>query len=150
MADEMKPDVFEEERVFKKRTYERRQFSLSVDGKEYKGYFHDGEIQWLNPHPKQDLGDEQLDSLETEIHELMEERGVKDETDDIQIKPMFDDKPHDDHVFKLTIQGNEYTGVFRDGQLQWHDPKPTHKLKEKRVKKIEGKIYEKVKEKKKE
>lgn len=147
MADEfkVKPDVFEEVPVFKKRPHERRQFALSVDGKEYKGYFHDGEIQWLNPHPKQDLGEEQLKSLETEIHELMEEHRGEDEPDDIQIKPMFDDKPHEGHVFKLTVQGNEYTGFFRDEEIQWLDPKPRHTLKDYRVEKIEEKIYEKVK-----
>lgn len=146
MADdfEVKPNELEVEQIFEERMYERHLFKLSINENEYKGHFHEGEIQWLNPHPKQDLGEEQLKSLEAQIHELMQERGVEDETDDLEIKPMFDDKTHEGHIFKLTIQGNEYTGVFHEGQIQWLHPTPRRKFKENHVEKIEEKIHEKA------
>lgn len=146
MADdiELKPSELEVEPIFEGRTYERHLFKFSINGNEYKGHFHEGEIQWLNPHPKQDLGEEQLKSLEDQIHELMLDHGIENETDDIEIKPMFDDNPHDGHIFKLTIQGNEYTGVFHNGQIQWLHPKPTRKFNEDHIEKIEEKIHEKI------
>lgn len=63
------------------RTYERHQFSLSIDGKEYKGNYHEGAINWLHPHPKQDVGIEQLDQLEDNVHQMLEYHGVKEEVE---------------------------------------------------------------------
>lgn len=48
--------------------HERLHFSLDVEGKEYQGHYHDGEIQWLNPHPQNAIGDGQLESIESDIH----------------------------------------------------------------------------------
>lgn len=139
-------DDFDVKPVYDERTYERHQFSLTVDGNKYKGDFHDGEIQWLHPHPKQYLEEDHLKSVEDEIHELIGEYGIKDETDDILVKPMFDNQTHEAHKFKLRIQGDEYTGVFRNGEVQWFHPKPRRKLKDERVKKVEEKAQEIIKE----
>ncbi|MEK3889435.1 HicA family toxin-antitoxin system [Bacillus sp. FSL K6-3431] len=149
MADdsEVKANDLEVEPIFEGRTYERHLLKLSINENEYKGHFHEGEIQWLNPNPKQDLGEKQLKSLEAQIHQLMQERGIEDETDDLEIKPMFDDKNHEGHIFKLTIQGKEYTGVFHEGQIQWLHPTPRRKFKGNRVEKIEEKIHEKIQKK---
>ncbi|CAM4024069.1 hypothetical protein [Lederbergia lenta] len=146
MADdfELKPNELEVEPIFEGRTYERHQFKFSINENEYTGHFHKGEIQWLNPHPKQDLGEEQLKSLETQIYQLMQEHGIADETEDLEIKPMFDDKPQEAHIFKLTIQGNEYKGVFHEGKIQWLHPTPKRNFKEEHVEKIEEKIHEKM------
>ncbi|MBR3119423.1 HicA family toxin-antitoxin system [Oceanobacillus profundus] len=137
-------DNFEVEQIFEDRTYERHQFKLKVHGNQYVGNFHDGEIQWLNPHPQQDLGDAYLKAVELEVHRLLDEHGVKDETDDIEVKPLFADQTHDVHQFKLSIQGNEYKGIFRDDEIRWFHPKPERHLKDERVEKVEVMVQEKI------
>lgn len=124
--------------------YERHQFKLTVDGNEYVGNFHENEINWLHPHPKQDLGETYLKAVEAEVHRLLDEHGVKDEIDDMEVKPMFIDQTHDIHEFKLMIQGNEYKGIFRDDDIQWYHPKPSRYIEDERVKKVEEKVQEKI------
>lgn len=143
-------DNFEVKHVYKERTYERHQFTFSIDGKEYKGDFHEGEIQWLHPHPQQDLSEEQLNWIEDEVHRLLGEHGVKElEDEDIDITSMFDKQTHEAHQFKLTILGDEFKGIVRGGRLEWFHPKPRRKLEDAHVEKIEEKVHEKVKEHKK-
>lgn len=145
-----KVDNFEVKNVYKKRTYERHQFTFSINGKEYKGDFHEGEIHWLNPHPKQDLTEAQQIWIEQEVHRLLGEHGVKElEDEDIDVTPMFDKQTHEAHQFKLSILGEEFKGIVRAGKLEWFHPKPRRKLKDKHVEKIEEKVHEKVEEHKK-
>ena len=138
-------DEFEIESVFEDRTYERHQFKFKLDGCEYKGNFHDGEIQWLNPHPKQSVGEAKLKAVEIEVHALLGEHGVKDEAEDIEVKRLFTDRNHEALEFKLKIQGEEYKGLFRDDKIEWFYPKPQQKVKEEHVEKVEEKIQEKIK-----
>ena len=45
---------------------------LLLKGVEFKGHFHQSEIEWMHPHPKQKLKDEHVEAIETieaEIHE---------------------------------------------------------------------------------
>lgn len=141
-------DDFEIEHLFEDRPYERHQFKFKIDGNEYKGNFHDGEIQWLNPHPKQVVGEARLQAVEIEVHALLGEHGVKDEADaeGIEVKKLFPNRKYEAHEFKLKIQGEEYKGLFRDDQIEWFHPKPQQKIKEERVEKVEEKIHEKIKE----
>lgn len=60
------------EQVFEGKPHERQQFILKVDGDEFKGFVHNGEIQWFHPHPKQTLKDEHVEAIETEIQEKVE------------------------------------------------------------------------------
>ena len=55
--------------AFEDRPHERRQVILKVHGEEFKGFVHEGEIQWFHPHPHQKLKDEHVEAIETEIHE---------------------------------------------------------------------------------
>jgi hypothetical protein len=55
--------------VFEDRPHERRQGILKVEGAEFKGFVHEGEIDWFYPHLKQKLKDEHVEAIETEIHE---------------------------------------------------------------------------------
>lgn len=139
-------DDFEIEPLYEDRPYERHQFKFKIDGNEYKGDFHDGEIHWLNPHPKQVVGEARLKSVEIEIHALLGEHGVKDDAEDIEVKKLFPNRNYEAHEFKLKIQGEEYKGLFRDDQIEWFYPKPQQKLEEERVEKVEEKIHEKIKE----
>lgn len=139
-------DKFEVEPVFEYRQHERHQFRLVIDGRNFKGDFNDGEIQWLNPHPKQYVGAEELRAVEIEVHELLGARGIKDETDDMEIEPMLNNSARQLHMFKLKIQGEEFKGTFKNGEIEWFHPKPRRKLKEERVEKVEEKVQEKMKE----
>lgn len=142
-------DDFEVKHVYKERTYERHQFSFSIDGKKYKGDFHEDQIHWLHPHPKQDLDKEQLNWIEQEVQRLLGEHGVKEIDDEnIDITPMFEKQIHEAHQFKLTILGDEFRGIIRDGKLEWFHPKPRRKFKDSHVEKIEEKVHEKVEEQK--
>lgn len=139
-------DEFEVEPVFENRTYERHQFGLSIDGRKYKGDYHEGEITWLNPHPQQDVGEAELKAVENKVHELLEAHGVSNETDRMEIEPMLVDHSRELHMFKLKIQGEEFKGIFKDGEIEWFHPKPRRKMKDERVEEVEEKVHEKMKE----
>lgn len=64
-------DDFEVDHLFEGQVHERPQFSLNVEGHEFKGMVHDGEIRWYHPHPQQKLEDEHLDAIESKVHDLM-------------------------------------------------------------------------------
>ncbi|WP_142826283.1 hypothetical protein [Planococcus soli] len=53
--------------VFEDKAYKRLQFSLNVQGEQYKGFIHEDEIQWFHPQPKQKLKEEQMEAIEAEI-----------------------------------------------------------------------------------
>jgi hypothetical protein len=59
---------FEVTPAFEERMHERQQFTLVVDEEEFKGFVHDGEIQWFHPQPKQKLGEKHVEAIESEIH----------------------------------------------------------------------------------
>lgn len=136
--------------VYPLRTYERHQFSFSIDGKEYKGDYHDEMIEWLHPHPKQDVDEEQFDLIEAKVYKMLGFHGVKDDIEDIEIGRMLN-KAHtfsDAHRFKLKTQGEEFKGVFRDDNIDWFHPKPQGKLEHDEIEDLEKKVHEKVKEQK--
>lgn len=126
--------------------HERHQFSFSIGGKEYKGDYHDGIIDWLNPHPKQDVDKEQLKLIEAKVHKMLGVHGVKDETENIEIEPILKEHSQEAHQFKLRIQGEEYKGLLRNENIEWFHPKPRRKLKNNKVEELEKKVHEKVKE----
>lgn len=141
-------DDFEVEKIYDNRIYERNQFSFSLDGKEYKGDYLEGQIQWLNPHPKQDLGEEQLLWVETEVHRLLDDTiadSGDEEFDEFEVTTMFDQQVHEAHQFKLLIDGEEYKGLVRHGKLEWFHPKPRRKLNNAKVEKIEKQVQQKMK-----
>lgn len=138
-------DNFEVESKYEDRQHERHQFKLVINERRYKGDYHDGIIHWLNPHPKQDVDPEELQAVEAEIHELLGAHGIKDETDDLEVEPMLNNQSRQLHMFKLKLNGEEFKGVFRNGEVEWFHPKPRRKLNDERVEKVEEKVQEKMK-----
>ena len=55
--------------AFEGRLHERLQFKIQIQGEEYKGFVHEGEIQWFHPHPQQELKNEHVQAIEVDIHE---------------------------------------------------------------------------------
>ncbi|ARF18859.1 HicA family toxin-antitoxin system [Sporosarcina ureae] len=140
-------DDFEAEKVFEDRHYERIQFKLILEGRKYKGDYHDGEIHWLHPHPKQDVGEEEIIAIEDKVLELLSEQGIRNEADNIEIeRSISSNQARPLQIFKLKIQGEEFKGTFINGEIEWFHPKPRRKLKEERVKKIEEDVQKKLKD----
>lgn len=140
-------DNFEVEPVFQSRQHERHQFKLVIDGRNYKGDYLNGEIHWLNPHPKQSVDESKLASVEAEIHDLLDEYGIDDHMDEIEVEEISNSQARQLHKFKLKIQGEYFKGVFfEDGEIEWFHPKPRRKLKDERVDEIEEKVQQKIKE----
>ena len=55
--------------AFEDRPHERRQVTFKVDGDEYRGFVHNGDIQWFHPQPKHKLNEKHIEAIEAEIHE---------------------------------------------------------------------------------
>jgi len=142
-------DSFDVKKVYEKRMHERQRFSFSLNGKEFKGNFHNNEIQWLNPHPKQDVDANHLEWIEGEIHRLLGEDEGLEEVGDMEVKPFLENQSHEAHQFKLRIEDEEFKGIIRDGSLEWFHPKPRRKVNNDKVEKVEKKLHDKVKEQKK-
>ncbi|WHX50920.1 hypothetical protein QNH46_09885 [Paenibacillus woosongensis] len=60
--------------LFEDTPHERKQFSLQMQGNEYKGFVHKGEVHWFHPQPHQKFEDEVLEVLESKIHEKVERK----------------------------------------------------------------------------
>lgn len=148
--DEPELKDFAVESVFEDRFYERYAFTFKVDGHEFKGYFHEDEIQWLHPHPKQLIGEEKVDSIEAMIHKLMAQYGISSDAKELEVKPVFEDKSYKRHQFTLKVQGEQYKGFVHEDEIQWFHPQPKQKLKEGQVEAIEAEIHEKFADYKKE
>lgn len=143
-----KPELenFEVETVFENRVHERHAFTFKVQGDEFKGHFHEGEIHWLHPHPKQMIGEDKIEIIERTIHSLMRQYGVSKEIKDLEIKPAFEDRIHERQQFSFQVQGEEFKGFVHEGEIQWFHPQPKHKLEDDLVQAIESEIHEKVAE----
>lgn len=138
-------DKFEVEPIFEARQHERHQFKLVIEGKKFKGDYTDGEIKWLNPHPKQVISEEELESVEAEVHRLLDQQGVRDETDEMEVEPLLKKQASNMQMFKLKINGEEFKGTFHNGEIDWFHPKPRRKLDDERVEKVEKKVYDEMK-----
>lgn len=62
---------FEVKPMFEEQIHERQQFTLNIQGEHYQGIFHDGEIHWFHPHPKNTLEDDHLQAVEAKVQKLL-------------------------------------------------------------------------------
>ena len=141
--DEPELKNFAVESVFADRYYERYAFTFKVEDHKFKGYFLKDEIQWLHPHPKQLIGEEKVDAIETMIHKLMAQYGISSDMKELEVHPVFEDKAYKRHQFTLKVQGEKYKGFVQEDEIQWFHPQPKQKLKEEQVEAIEAEIHEK-------
>lgn len=123
--------------------HKRHEFSFNVDGDEFKGHFHEGEITWMHPYPKQIIGEEKETKIENTIRELLGEHGISSWMNEIEMKRAFEDKLHERRQVTLKVQGQEFRGFVHEGEIHWFHPQPKQKLKEGHVEAIETEIYEK-------
>ncbi len=144
MSDKNELEEFEVEPVFENRLHERYEFAVKVHGSEFKGHFHNEEIQWLQPHPRQMIGDDKTDALAKSIYKLMKEHSTTSGVKDIELTPAFEGRLHERQQFTIQIQGEEYKGFVHEGEIQWFHPHPHQELKDEHVQAIEAEIHEKI------
>ncbi|MGM8212947.1 DUF5342 family protein [Virgibacillus sp. W0430] len=139
-------DDFEMKTLYTDRTYERQRFSFSFNGKEYEGDFYKGSIQWLHPHPQQDVDASQLEWIEAFLYRLVRKQESNETIDGIEIKPMLESNSQEVYQFQLTIEEEVYKGIIRHGKLEWFHPKPRRKLTDAHVDKVEENVHTKIKD----
>lgn len=144
MSFENELEKFGLEPIFEDRIYERYEFTVKVQGDEFKGHFHNDEIQWLQPQPGQMIGNDKADTLEKSIYKLMKEYSTTSSVKDVELTPAFEGKLHERQQFTIQIQGKEYKGFVHEGEIQWFHPHPHQELKDEHVQAIEAEIHEKV------
>jgi len=144
MSFENELEKFGLEPVFEERLYGRYEFTVKVGGDEFKGHFHNEEIQWLQPQPRQMIGDDKTDTLEKSIYKLMNEHRTTSEGKDVELTVAFEGRLHERQQFTIQIQGEEYKGFVHEGEIQWFQPHPQQELKNEHVQAIEAEIHEKV------
>lgn len=135
---------FEVETLYENRVHERLEFTFKVDGEEFKGHFHNDDIHWLNPHPKQKIGMSEIEKIETTIHSLISDYGMSKEVQGLKIKPMFEDATHERQQISLQVQGEEFKGFVHNGSIHWFHPQPQQKLEVDHVEVMESEIHQKV------
>ncbi|WP_223254441.1 hypothetical protein [Bacillus sp. HNG] len=59
--------------MFEDQVHERHQFTISVDGSDYQGLIHEGEIHWFHPHPKHTFEESHVEAIESQVHEKISE-----------------------------------------------------------------------------
>ncbi|MFS0593839.1 DUF5342 family protein [Cytobacillus horneckiae] len=135
---------FEVETVFENRVHQRYAFTFNVQGDEFRGHYHEDEIQWLHPHPKQMIGESKVDAIEATIHKLMGQYGISSGIKNFELKQAFEERIHERQQFTLQVHGEEYKGFIHKGEIQWFHPQPKQKLDTPHVQAIESEIHEKV------
>jgi hypothetical protein len=56
------------------------------------------------------------------------------------LTPLFEDQVNERFQFKVSVDGNEYQGIFQDDEVQWFQPQPTNIIEEDEVTFIEANI----------
>ncbi|KOO49933.1 DUF5342 family protein [Viridibacillus arvi] len=50
---------------------ERFQFKINIEGNDYRGIFHDREVQWFHPQPHSKIEKDEFNFVEAKVHNLM-------------------------------------------------------------------------------
>ena len=53
--------------------HERLHFEVTLDNKEYQGYYKEGEVSWFQMQPDQENHEMKIEDLEAEVHKRMNE-----------------------------------------------------------------------------
>jgi hypothetical protein len=57
--------------LFQNQINERFSFSLNYQGNDFQGIYHEGVINWFNPHPLNKIELQQLDRVESSVADKM-------------------------------------------------------------------------------
>ncbi len=141
-----KPELknFEVETAFEDSAHERHVFTVTINGNEYKGHFHDEKIHWFHPHPQQTLDEVKLKKVETSIHKLLNKHGVSSGIEEFEIDKAFEDRMHERYQFTLQVFGEEFKGFVHEEEIQWFHPHPKQRLEDEHVQAIESDVQKMV------
>jgi len=64
------------------------------------------------------------------------------EIENIDVKKMFEDQVHERHHFKVNIKGDEYAGIYHNGEVQWFNPQPRNTIEDEHIDNVESSIHE--------
>ncbi|VEF47491.1 Uncharacterised protein [Bacillus freudenreichii] len=59
-------------------------------------------------------------------------------------KTLFKNQYHERYQFVLKYKGNDFKGLYHNGEITWFNPQPLNYLKEKRLDKVETKVHKKM------
>ncbi|WP_394234401.1 DUF5342 family protein [Niallia oryzisoli] len=63
-------------------------------------------------------------------------------SDNMDVKKLFEDQVHERHHFKVTIKGEEYSGIYHKGEVQWFNPQPRNIHEDEHIDEVESSIHE--------
>lgn len=123
------------EPLFEGGIHERYKFSVNIQGDEFRGIYHEGEIDWYRPHPNLEKG--LVQAVETKVRNVMQKQGiqmaenidaqlVENVAETIELKTLFEGQVHERYRFTLNFQGNEFQGIYHKGKIHWFNPQPNH------------------------
>ena len=58
--------------LFEDQIHERFSFVINYQGNEYQGLYHEGVINWFNPQPLNEIGEKQLEIIESKVTEKID------------------------------------------------------------------------------
>ncbi|RDU36831.1 hypothetical protein DRW41_11860 [Neobacillus piezotolerans] len=56
--------------MFEDQHHERHKFKVTAKGMDFRGIMHKGEINWFHPYPHRHFEEEDVQVIETRVHEL--------------------------------------------------------------------------------
>ncbi|MCG7336900.1 YheE family protein [Sporosarcina sp. ACRSM] len=59
-------------------------------------------------------------------------------------KELFQDQTHEWFSFSVLIQGNEFQGLYHEGDINWFNPQPCHKLEAEQLQQLESNVSNKM------
>jgi hypothetical protein len=60
------------------------------------------------------------------------------------IKELFKNQIHERYLFSLNCRGNNYQGIYHDGNISWFNTHPLTELKEMHLKLLESKVNDRM------
>ena len=84
------------------------------------------------------------DEIENKIHELLGQHGISSPLQDIEMKQVFEDRPHERRQFILKVEETSSKDLFTKEKSNGFILIQHQKLKDEHVEAIETEIHEKV------
>ncbi|TQR18804.1 hypothetical protein [Psychrobacillus soli] len=121
------------------------QFSFSFQDNTFKGHYKDGEINWFHPKPERLVEDTLPHEIEEEVLKKIEqELGIFILMDNFQVERIFEGLPHEVIEFSFNMDDRTFKGHFKDGEISWFDPKPSHHTEEILSDEVEAAVLKKL------
>ena len=60
-------------------------------------------------------------------------------------KQLFKNQIHERYIFSINCKGNDYQGIYHEGEISWFNPHPFNDLKEEHIEKVEFKVNTQMK-----